>query len=185
MTPRTFTSEGIVLKRRNFSEADRLVTIFTKRYGKLTALAKGVRKLSSRKKGALEPATLSQCFFASGKSLPLITQTNIINNFSQARTNLTRLTQTFQILEIVDNLTAEGEEQEDVYQLIIDSLKLLEKNGTKKQALLSQIIKLVQVLGFGPPANFDESNLKNYIEELSNRRLKSKSFLTPGLRQVK
>jgi DNA repair protein RecO (recombination protein O) len=176
---RTFSSEGIVLKRMNFSEADRIVTIYTEKFGKITAIAKGARKLSSRKKGGLEPGTISKCFFARGKGMPIITQAEIVDNFSNANDTLTKMTQAFQVLEIVDSLTPDEEANEEVYVLLIESLRLLGENGSKKKELLDNIRKILKELGFGPPKNMSESDLKLYIEDLANRSLKAKKFLTP------
>ena len=54
MTPRNYTSEGIVLARKRYSEADRILSIFSKTFGKNVYIAKGVRKPRSRKRGHLE-----------------------------------------------------------------------------------------------------------------------------------
>src|SRR3989344_2313039 len=108
-------SVGVVLKRRNFAEADRLVTIFTKNYGKVTTLAKGSRKILSRKKGGLEPGTLSDFFWVGDKGLPLVTQVQIVETFTPARRHLKGVVGMFQMLEIVDLLTPEGQENEEVF----------------------------------------------------------------------
>ena len=51
---RTYKTEGIILKRINFGEADRILTSYTKHFGKISLLAKGVRKITSRKGGNIE-----------------------------------------------------------------------------------------------------------------------------------
>jgi len=51
---KTYSSEGIILSRKNYGEADRILTVFSKNYGKVTLLAKGIRKLISKKRGHLE-----------------------------------------------------------------------------------------------------------------------------------
>ena len=71
---RSYKATAIILKRTNFSEADRLITIFTKKHGKLTLIAKGIRKLTSRKKGHLELFTLAQLQIAKTKSIDIITE---------------------------------------------------------------------------------------------------------------
>lgn len=174
---KTFSTEGVVLKRINFSEADRIVTIFTKDFGKITGLAKGVRKTSSRKKGGLEPATHSRCLFIERKGMPLITQTHIMNSFSGNQANLVVVTQTFQMLEIVDALTVDGEENGQLYLLLIDILKKISQ-GMGRQEQVDGIKSIVAALGYGPPTNFEEYDLKEYIQELSNKNLKTKQFLT-------
>lgn len=175
---KSFNSEGIVLKRINYSDADRIVTIYTKKFGKVVAMAKGVRKTSSRKKGGLEPGTLSLCHFVRGRGMLLVTQTSIINSFSNSQSNLTSITQTFQILEIIDALTAEEESNDIVYSTLLESLNIMETNGTKKDKILENIKIILNALGFGPPENFNELDIKHYIEDLADKKLKSKNFLT-------
>jgi len=175
---KTFRAEGIVITRTPFGEADRLVTIYTRSRGKVTAIAKGVRRPTSKKKASLEPATQANFFFARGKNLHILTQAQLINSFAHARTNLTQLTQTFQLLEIINLLTVDDQPNTDVYALLLGSLHLLETNGTIKTQLLENIRRILQALGFTYDKQFSELGLKNYIESLAQRQLKTKNFLT-------
>ena len=174
----SFKCEAIVLKRMNYAEADRIVTFFTLEKGKLTAIAKGVRKLTSKKKSSLEPATQGQYFFVKGKTWHILTQTQIINSHSQSRANLTRLTQTYQILEIIDLLSADEQDNPDVYQILVETLDNLDQDGQKKAYLISQINLILQAMGFASQKPLTENNLKDYIESIAERNLKSKAYLT-------
>src|SRR3990167_1239553 len=107
MHARTLSTEGVVLKRINIGEADRLVTIFTREEGKVVARARGVRKIPSRRAGSLEHATQAKFFFRRSDYGHSLEQTELINSFSFARTTLQRLTQVSQILEVVDILRSE------------------------------------------------------------------------------
>jgi len=174
---KTYSDEGIVLKRRNFGEADRLVTVYTKENGKITALAKGVRRLTSRKKGALEVGCRARFLFVKGRSLDLITQASIISSFSPG-SNLHSMTLMYQILEIIDSVTAEKEEKSAVYQLLslyIDGIN----HNLPKIDLLKIIGQVLAVLGFAPPGQLSELSLKHLIEDIAQRRLKTKEYLTP------
>ena len=71
---RTFSSEGIILKRVDFGEADRLITIFTKNRGKITSLAKGIRRIESRRSGNVELLNKAKLSFAESRSLPILTE---------------------------------------------------------------------------------------------------------------
>ena len=178
MSFKTYSASGVVLKRVNFGEADRLVTVFTEESGKVIALAKGVRRLTSSRKGALEPAAYSRFFFATGKNLDILTQAQLINSFFKAHDNLIRLTQTVQLLEIVDLLTAEKQAQPEVFALLIETLANLETNGHKKTYLLEQIRLILKALGFTHDKVFTELELKAYIEDLSQKRLRTKDYLS-------
>lgn len=180
---RSFSSDGVILKRLNYGEADRIVTIYTKDFGKITAMAKGVRKTVSRKKGGLEPGTISKCFFINGKGMPLITQASIITSHQKNQQNLVLVTQTLQMLEIVDALTIDDGENYRVYSLLTEALSNI-ANGISRQDLLASISDVVAALGFGPPASFTEYDLKEYIEDLTSKSLKTKLFLTTNTKST-
>jgi DNA repair protein RecO (recombination protein O) len=182
---RTFSAEGVVLKRRNYGEADRIITVFTKDRGKLTAIAKGVRKLTSRKKGSIEPGTLAKFHFVKGRHWEILTQVQLISTFPGLRQSLVRITQLHQLLEIIDHLTVENQESPEVYHVFIDTLHVLEQPGAKKGLLLHNIRVILKSLGFTHDKLFTESQLKNYIESLAEKRLKSKDFLTPQGEKLK
>ena len=77
----SFKTEGIILKRMNYGEADRILTIYTLHHGKIRAMAKGVRKLQSRKAGSLELFNHSVLFLIKGKNLDLVTEAQTIDLF--------------------------------------------------------------------------------------------------------
>ena len=78
---RLYRTEAIVLKRRDFGEADRLLTVFTPEHGKLVLLAKGVRKTKSRKAGHVELFTHGTWLVARGRTWDLVTQADTIEPF--------------------------------------------------------------------------------------------------------
>lgn len=181
MFGRTYVTEGVVLKRRNLGEADRLVTIFTKKFGKLTALARGVRRPTSRRAGSLEPATQAVFFFAHGKTWDILTQAQLVSSFRQARRNLARLTQTYQILEVVDLLTREHQDHPEIYELLVSTLASLNQPGQKRSLLVSHVRQIVKLLGFGEPVDPSEAALKHHIESIAERALRTKAILSSSL----
>ena len=70
----TYSTEALVLKHSNVGETDRLITLYTKNYGKVQAYAKGVRKINSRLAGYLEPLNRVSILLRQGRNLPLITE---------------------------------------------------------------------------------------------------------------
>ena len=73
-TPRLYRADAIVLKRTDVGEADRIITLYTPHHGKLRAIAKGVRKTTSRLAGHLELFTSAHVQLARGRELEVITQ---------------------------------------------------------------------------------------------------------------
>lgn len=177
----TISCQGIVLKRFNFGEADRIVTLYSLEKGKLTVLAKSVRKITSSRKASVEPGVEAKFFMVLGKSFPLLTETKHLLSPLPPSPGLIRLTQTLQILEVVDNLTVEGEPNEAVYHLLKDALIQISQSGPKRQFLMEQTRLILKAMGFTYDKPFTELKLKGYIEDLSNRRLRTKPFLSVKL----
>ncbi len=164
-------TEGIILKRRNFGEADRIVTIFTRDFGKITVLAKGVRRPRSKKAGHLELGSWCKVFVAKGKSLDLLTEVQTryafgIDNFSEEKTN-----KIYHILEIVENIFPEHQKNLIAYNLLVKFLKRIEQNDDFN--LLSTVfkIKLMSNLGYFTSHTLKESNTKNILRSLENEDL--------------
>lgn len=166
---RTYKTEGIVIKRVNFGEADRILTIFTKHYGKIKAIAKGVRRVKSRKGGNLELFNQVILFLSEGKNWDIITEAEAINSFENLRKNLTFVGRAFQIAEVVDRLTAEREESRKVFELLIEAL-------SGKKNVKEFEIELLRELGFGLPRDLSEKSVVHFIESIIEKRLKSKKI---------
>jgi len=173
---RSYKTEAIVLKRTNFSEADRLLTVFTKHQGKLKLIAKGVRKLTSRKKGHLELFTQVKLQIAKTKSIDIITEAETINNFSNLRKNLNRVRIAYLFSELIDQLTAEGQEHQDVYHLFLQNLTTLNSQSAPKNFILNFEKQLLQLLGFGLPQKHDRPSLERHIYSIIERPLNSKKL---------
>ena len=114
----TYKTEAIVLSRRNFGEADKILTIFTKHYGKIRALAKGVRRMKSRKGGNVELFNQVSLVLAKGKNLDIITEVELKNSFRFWRQNLNRVGVAYYLVELVESLTPEGQANRFAYRLL-------------------------------------------------------------------
>lgn len=143
-----FRTEGVVLKRRNFGEADRILTIYTRDYGKITALAKGVRRPRSKKAGHVELGNWCKIFVARGKNIDLLTEVETkhafgIANFSEGKAN-----RVYHLLELIESLTPEHQKNLNVFVLLVQFLKRSEKEEDFN--LVSSVfkIKLLSNLGF-------------------------------------
>ena len=174
--PGSYKTEAIVLKRTNFGEADRLVTVFSKHRGKLTLLAKGIRRLTSRKKGHLELFNRVKLQIANGKNLDIITEAETINSFPQLRVNLNRVRIAYLLLELVDKLTAENQEHPDVYQLLLDNLSRLDSQQAPPDLIETFETNLLSVLGFGVPVRPNRVSLEAHILRITETPLNSKKL---------
>ncbi|HEX77546.1 MAG TPA: DNA repair protein RecO [Dehalococcoidia bacterium] len=122
---RLYRVEGIVLRRADMGEADRLLTVFTVDRGKLRLLAKGVRKILSRKAGHVELFTRSTFLVAKGRTWDIITQAETIEAYRPLRQDLLRTTYAYYMAELVDRFMGEEDESRPVFDLIRETLSRL------------------------------------------------------------
>jgi len=174
----TYKTEGIVLKRRNFSEADKILTIYSKHYGKIRAVAKGVRKLKSRKAGNLELFNHCQLVLTKGRNLDIISEVQAINTFRRWRKNLIKVGVAYYFCELVDRLTPDEQANKAVFELL---RSFLEKMDTASLPNLVRSFEehLLDELGFGVPPELKnrQESLKSYIESIIEKEIHSPKFL--------
>lgn len=148
--PRVYKTEAIVLAHSDFGEADRLCTLYTPSYGKLRAIAKGVRRPLSRKAGHLEPLTRTAFLLAQGRTLDVVAECNTIDAYMPVRDDLWRTACAMYLAELVDQFTAERAENYPVYRLLVSSLEGLSQGQRSDLLLRFFEVNLLQHLGFRP-----------------------------------
>jgi hypothetical protein len=89
--PRVYKTEAIVLKRTNLGEADNIITLYTPNFGKIRAVAKGVRRPKSKLGGHLDLLTQSALLLAQGQNLDIITQAQSIESFLTLKSDISTL----------------------------------------------------------------------------------------------
>jgi DNA repair protein RecO (recombination protein O) len=123
---RLYRCEGVVIRRRDFGEADRLVTLMTDNYGKIRALAKGTRRTKSRLGGHLEPYARTNVLIAKGRNLDIITQANVLEPMSRLRTTERSILYAAHWAELADQLMVEQQENRFAYGALVRALTSLE-----------------------------------------------------------
>lgn len=172
MRPRIFSSEAIILARKNYGEADRIIVVYSRDYGKLTLIAKGVRKVSSRKRGSIEVFSHTKFSAARGKSLDIITETEIINTFPLIRKNLKKVSVAYFFLEAVGRLTREDEKNREMFDLLLKYLKRLESKNQLRKEREEFIHETLVLLGFWPRGK-KMDNHDTVLENIAERKLSS------------
>ena len=147
---RSFHAQAIVLRHMEFGEADRIMTLFTLERGKIKAIAKGVRKIKSRKAGHLEPFTLVNLYLAQGRDLAIITQAETQNAFIKIKEDLTLTGYAAYMVELLERFTYEEGENRALFKLIIDSLMRLEQAQNPANAVHYYEVRLMDLLGYRP-----------------------------------
>ncbi|MSP13358.1 MAG: DNA repair protein RecO [Chloroflexi bacterium] len=147
---RLYKTKGIVLRRGDWGEADRLLTLLTPEYGKLRILAKGVRKPTSRKAGHIELFMEAQFLIARGRNLDMVTQVEALETFRPLREDLARVTYAVYLAELTEYFAEEESEAYGLYALMRESLETITK--TADLALLARYfeLRLLSIGGYRP-----------------------------------
>lgn len=144
-------TQGIVLRTRDLGEHDRLVTLYTRDLGKLTAVARGARRVRSRFGGALELFTWGEAvgFEREGRELVRLDHFDIRRSFRALREDLERLGQGARMIEAIARLTAERDPHPACFALLLRGLRALE-SAPPARVQLAFMLRLLDLLGHRP-----------------------------------
>lgn len=147
---RTVRTEAIVLRHKDWGEADRILWLYTRKMGKVKAIAKGIRKIRSRKAGHLEPFMRASLMMARGRDFLIVTQAETLEAFSNLREDLVHVGYAAYVVELLDRFTYEEDENLQLYRLLNDTLSRI--NSIKNPALPVRYyeIHLLNLLGYRP-----------------------------------
>ena len=124
-SPRLYRAQAFVLKRMDLGEADRILTLYTREQGKLRAVARGVRKATSRAAGHLEPFTLTDLLLAVGRELDVVSQATTIGAFREVREDVVLISHAYYLAELTDLLTEDRMENREVFEALVDGFSAL------------------------------------------------------------
>lgn len=122
---RLYRTEAVVLSRTDYSEADRIFTLYTPKLGKIRVIGKGVRRPNSRLGPHLEYFSRCQLMLAKGRDLDVITGAETIDSHIELRSDLDALGHASHMAELLNRLTEERQEQERAYDLLSQSLRFV------------------------------------------------------------
>jgi DNA repair protein RecO (recombination protein O) len=149
-TPRSYQTQGIILKQTKLGEFDKIVTIYSPEFGKLRAVAKGACRPKSKLGGNVEPLTHSLMLLAKGRNLDIVTQSQTINGFLALKSDLWRMACGLYILELIDSFTIEGGENHPLFDLLLDTLNQLSEPDSNEAILRYFELHLLHHLGYRP-----------------------------------
>jgi len=129
---RSYPTEAIILKQSDLGEADRILTLFTPRKGKFSAIAKGIRRPISRKTGHLDLLCHTQLQMALGRNLDIITQAQTIESYPQMHDDMWYMACGFYLAELVDRFVEDSTPHSDVYDLLLASLRTLNNEAAQE-----------------------------------------------------
>jgi DNA repair protein RecO (recombination protein O) len=151
---RSFRTDAIILKRRDFGEADRLLTILTPQRGKIDVLAKGARKPTSTKTGHVELFTRADMLIHTGRELGIAVQAEMTAPYVELREDLQRGAYASYVAELLDRFTGDGaDDLNGVFELVDDTLSRLCSDSDPRLAVRYYEIRLLDLVGFRPELN--------------------------------
>lgn len=148
---RSFRTEAVILKRRDFGEADRLLTVLTPQHGKFDVIAKGARKPNSTKTGHVELFTRVDLLVHRGRTFDIAAQSMMTEPYLPLREDLQRGAYANYAAELVDRFTILGEDDhQSLFQLLTDCFQHLGEADDPRLVVRYYEIRLLDVVGFRP-----------------------------------
>lgn len=160
---RSFRVDAVILRHSDYGEADRLLTLFTRQIGKTRAIAKGARKIASRKAGHIEPFTYARLQLAKGRDMLILTQADTVEAYQPLREDLILTGHASYVLELLDRFTYQDEtENSGLFRLLTETLARLASKADPWLVIRYYEMRLLDHLGFRPQL-FECANCRREI----------------------
>jgi len=145
-------TRAVVLKSQRWGEADRIVTLYTEKLGKIRGIARGARRLKSRLGGALEPFGYIDltAFEKSLETLVRISQVDLIKSFGKLREDLTAMTAAASMVNMIKAITPDRDPQSSIFNTLVGGLQSLQDEGDPELCSLLFQVHVLGQTGFRP-----------------------------------
>lgn len=142
-------AEALVIRRADWSESSRVVTLLTREFGKISALAKGAKRLRSQFEAGLDLLSVSRIVFLrkSSSSLDLLTESQLIARFQPSSKSLTSLYGGYYLAELLSGLTEEYDPHPRLYEVAVETLRRLETDTDARPIIIRFELLLLRELG--------------------------------------
>lgn len=141
---------ALILERSEYGEADRLLTAYSLEEGRVRLIAKGVRKILSSRKAALELFTLSALLVSESRSMAHVNEASIIENYSRLKGALPRILVAHHIAEIILRTTAERDPSPELFHLLEQTFRHLNREEAPRLTLEAFRVKYLEAIGLAP-----------------------------------
>lgn len=177
---RTYRTEALVLKKVKFGESDNFLTVLTRRMGLIKVLAKGIRRINSRRAPYLDLFSHTVIYLSKGKAIDIVTDVEPLDNFSVLKSRLNRVASAFKLAELTSKLLPEGEGQMEIFdQLLKMLIELNVRNEISEQEVVEKYgIFILRELGFIPRNIFLKGkDLDTFLENVMERKINTNLLL--------
>ncbi len=147
----TYQADAIVLRRLDYGEADRIVTLLTREYGKLAAIAKGARRGKSKVAGSLDLFARSSMMLAKGRNLDVVAQVERRGDARHISGDLQRTAYACLVAEVVDKVMEDRHPVDEIFDLVVltlGDLNIVDRSPRADGAWF--LMRMLDVLGYLP-----------------------------------
>jgi DNA repair protein RecO (recombination protein O) len=155
-----YNIEAINIRSRNTGEADKIITLFSKRLGKIQAIAKGARRPTSKFGGRLELLSYNHIQLATARTLDIMSQCETIESFYKLREHKETLNAGFYMVKLIDIITEDRQRNDELFELLLDALYALQAKSDAVVLSRAFEIKLCDLEGFLPTDEMLERKYK-------------------------
>lgn len=168
---KTIKAEAVVLKKRSLLGKDMAVTFFTATEGKIMAVAKGVKKITSRRASHIQTGNLVKIILYQKDNRYYLQESNLISAFSTIKSSQEKIDFQYLFFFIIDRLLPERQKEDDVYAFTKSFLLDLAKTSNfTKQVMTLYLRKLLLLLGYHKGAQSYFEQLR-YVEEIIHEKI--------------
>ncbi len=163
---------GFVIKRVNFGESDRYITLYTKEHGKMEVVAKGVRKITSRRSSHIEPLNIITFQAIKGYKNYILTEVELVKATDALKTDLKSCAALFMMCELIDTLCPYDEKNTALFHAV---LQKLQEKSIDEAAIHAFQIDILTHLGYwdAKKAFRDGQDIQQFIENITERKMKT------------
>jgi len=163
-------TEAIVLKSMKYGETSKIISFYTKEFGKIKGIVKGARKVKNKFGSALETFSYVQfvMYKKENRSLHLVSQCDLLKTYKTLTTDLDKLAIGLKVVELIDKISHDEERNTKMFKLVVGVFDALEKQTENLQNIFCIFeVKLIELLGY--QLSFDRCGIcKKNIFELDN-----------------
>jgi DNA repair protein RecO (recombination protein O) len=148
-------TDAFVIGQKEFGEKDKIITLLSEKSGKIKVFAKGIRSVKSRRMGSLQTGNKIKTSLSQSDDRFFLGEVELLQSYENIKKSLILNAGLLSICELTNNLLAENEDNQEVYQLFSETIdNLASKSGVDIIVIFE--VKLLQMLGYGMPEKVDK-----------------------------
>jgi DNA repair protein RecO (recombination protein O) len=145
-----YNSRGFILRQRDYRDSDKLLSIFTEQKGKITAVAKGIKKPKSSLRACAQPFCHAYFHFNQGRDMDLLTQGRLLDFYANSRSDLERSLYCIYLMELLDKSLLENTPLPRLYHVLLQVLTAINEKGLNPLFIRYFEVSLLANLGYKP-----------------------------------